>query len=651
MKKIALLLFVLLISISAFTQKMKFRKITEDMLQETSHPSDTQANAAILYNSCRVYYVLNNGWFDLHTYVHKRIKIYNQLGMAYGDFAIDYHGEGNFVKFKAYTYNLEGGKVLETKLDNDNYHMEEFNKIYKRRKFAMPALAPGSVIDIEYELSEPSTISLRPFFMQYDIPVNQIEYEVEVPEYFRFNKTMKGLPIKVIRESESKTGILPGSVANNNYTISVDIYKAFNVPALKEEPFVPTMDNYRSSVSYELSFFQGPSMKVTNFSTNWDDIAEKYMNAEYFGKQLDAKLSDLAPVVEKALTLPEEERYKYLYNYVRNNYIWNEGYGEYCEKGLKKMVDGKTGNVADMNLLLINLLKKAGLNASPVVICTRDKGFLNISFPSYSQINYVFATVKQAGELVFLDATTPSLDAGYLPERALNLDGILITPDGKGIRIEITNPNKGTVQNVVLAEITPEFEIKGQARTTYINYDACKMRSSFRNAEKEGGFDKAMSENYPNMEIISQTVTGADSMQAKVVHTFEFVMEGQVGEAGDLLYVNPMLIWQDLNNQFKSEKREFPVFYTNTGTEKHMISIKFPDGYQVESLPKAVRLALPDGLGTFSYSIAVNGNVISIQYLKVQSADIIAPAHYEALRSLITLMIDKQAEKVVLKKI
>ncbi|HQO51057.1 MAG TPA: DUF3857 domain-containing protein, partial [Bacteroidales bacterium] len=284
MKKIALLLFVLLISISAFTQKVKFRKITEDMLQETSHPSDTQANAAILYNSCRVYYVLNNGWFDLHTYVHKRIKIYNQLGMAYGDFAIVYHSEGNFVKFKAYTYNLEGGKIVETKLDNDNYHMEEFNKIFKRRKFAMPALAPGSVIDIEYELSEPSTISLRPFFMQYDIPVNQIEYEVEVPEYFRFNKTMKGLPIKVIRESESKTGILPGSVANNNYTISVDIYKAFNVPALKEEPFVPTMDNYRSSVSYELSFFQGPSMKVTNFSTNWDDIAEKYMNAEYFGK-------------------------------------------------------------------------------------------------------------------------------------------------------------------------------------------------------------------------------------------------------------------------------------------------------------------------------------------------------------------------------
>ena len=649
-----LLAFLLLISSLTFAQKIKFRKIPAELLQETVHKIDSQADAAILYEYCRSYYTYNNGWFDLHTYVHKRIKIYNQEGMGWGDFAIPYHSEGIFAKFKAYTYNLENDKVVETKLENDSYFSEEFNKIYMRRKFAMPNLAPGSIIDIEYELSEPSTISLRPFYLQYEIPVDYIEYEVETPEYYTFNKSMKGLPLPVTRKSDSKTGVITntgGSQSNNtNYTIYIDIYQANNVPALKDEPFVPTMDNYRSSVNYELSFIQGSSGKVTNYSSTWDHIADRYMTGENFGKQLDQRLNDLSAVVDKANSLPLEERTNFLYYYVRNNYNWNGNNGEYCEKGLKKLIDEKSGNVADINFLLINLLRKAGINANPIVISTRSNGFLNISFPSYTQVNYVFAAIKTATGYTFLDATSKYLDAGFLPERALNLDGIIITDDRKGTKISIENPNKGSVQNTVLSELTEDLAIKGQIRTIYTNYDAAVARSDYKEAEKEGGYVKQMHESYPSLEIIKYSETGADSLQPKMVENVEFVLEGQVDEVGDMLYINPMMIWQDKTNPFKSEKREFPVFYSNTGVEKHMISIKIPEGYQVETLPKSVRLALPDGMGSFAYSVAAAGNNITLQYQYNKVADIISPTAYEALRNFVAMKIDKQAEKIVLKK-
>lgn len=660
MKKLPLICALMLmhmfqLQLTAQTQKVKFRKIPAELLEQKTHPLDSQADAAILYQYCRVYYALTNGWFDTHTYVHKRIKIYNQDGMGWADFAIPYYAEGNFVKFKAYTYNLEEGKVVETKLENDNFNTEEFNKVFKRRKFAMPAVSPGSVIDIEYEISEPSSISLQSFYLQEEIPVDFVEYEVEIPKYYTFNKSVKGLPLPVTRKNDSRTGVIPGSggsqTGNDNYAIYVDIYTASNVPALKEEPFVPSMNNYRTSINYELSYIQGSSGKITNFSNTWDNIAQLLMESEDFGRQMELRLNELNPLVEQWMLLPAEERVNAVYYYVRDNYNWNEYYGGLAEKGLKKLLDEKSGNSGDINLLLINLLKKVEVDVLPCVLSTTDRGFLNVSYPSLAQINYVIAAQKTKDGYSFLDATNKYLDAGFLPKHTLNLDGIIVTTDKKGIKIPLTNPNKGVVATNVLCGITDDLMIKGQVKSTHTQYDASMARSVYYEEEKQGGYLKSFHDRYPGLEITNHTIEGADSLKPIITERYDFELEGQIEEAGDLIYLNPMLIWQDKINYLKSETREFPVFYHSMGTEKYMISIKLPENYQVESLPKAVRLALPNGLGTFTYSVSVTGQNLTIQYLYIKTEAIIPPTEYQALKNLLTLMIDKQAEKVVLKRV
>ncbi len=650
--KTLLMLLVVMASLNAFSQKVKFRKIPVDLLKQTAHPLDSQAEAAYIYKSCRVYYVFNEDHFDLLTDVHLRLKIYKKEGLGWGDFKIGYHERGGISQFKAYTYNLVNGEVVETKLDNEEYNTEEFNKVIRRRTFAMPNLAPGSVIDLTFLITEPASISLTPYFLQHSIPVDYVEYEVETPEYFIFNKSTKGLPLAMERSSESKSGVinLRGQSGGINYSIGVDRYVAQNVPALKDEPFVPNMENYRSAVTYELSFIRDFDRKVTNFSSTWDDIANRYMTDEYFGKQLEARLSDLDPVVEMAMQLPEEERYRFVYYYVRDHYNWNEYNGEFSPKGLKKFIENKSGNAGDINLLLINLLNKAGVKAIPLVLSTREQGFLNWSYPSLGQINYVIAAIPQGEDYLFLDATAKYLDAGYLPGRTLNLDGVLITHDRKGIRISLENPNKGNVQNMVLSELTDDLLIKGQARTIYSGYKASVARNDVKDAEKGEGYTKELHDRFPNLDVISFKDTGSDSTAAKVVHNLQFELSGQADEAGDLIYLNPMMIWQDLENVFKTEKREFPVFYNSYGTEKHSITITLPINIQVESLPAPVRMSLPDNLGSFSYNVVANGTNISIQYLKTENTDIISQEYYEALRNYTSLIIDKQAEKVVLRR-
>lgn len=669
MKKNLIILFTLLFATQVMlAQKVKFRKIAKEDLEATVHPTDFEAEAAILYQSCRRHYVFNtaDNFFKLQTQVHQRIKIYNQDGVSWADIAIPYHIEGSFSKLRAYTYNLKDGKIEEIKLENQDIFTEDINKYVKRRKAAMPGVAPGSIIDIEYELSEPATISLRPFYMQYSIPVDYSEYIVETPEYFRFNKAMKGIPLKMDINNSSKSGVISqGTSSNNrsigavqshssnniNYSINVETYIAKDVPALKEEPFVTNMNNYRSSINYELSFIQYQGGRMYNYSTTWDDIADNLMASEYFGQVIDRRLGELNPIVEEAMALDLEERIPFIYYYVRDTYNWNDYYGEQTMEGMRKLLSQKTGNVGDINLLLINLLRKAELDVMPVVLSTRSNGILNISHPSFTQINYVIAQVNVNGKTIYLDATDKDLLAGYLPPRALNIDGITIDSKRKTNRIDIVNPNNGNTTVFAITSLTDDLKIEGQARLMYENFDASMFKKNYKSAERKEGYTKSLMDTYPDLEISEINHEGVEGHAKKVTENMNFELEGMAIETGEFIYLNPMLIWQDTEHQFKREKREFPVFYNSTGNEKYMITIKLPETVEVESLPQAVRLALPENMGNFLYSVTAMGNNITVQYQYSRTADMISPLYYEALRNYMTLLVDKQAEKIVLKKI
>jgi hypothetical protein len=63
-----------------------------------------------------------------------------------------------------------------------------------------------------------------------------------------------------------------------------------------------------------------------------------------------------------------------------------------CNEGVKKAYKDKTGNVAEINLMLTAMLRYAGLNANPVLVSTRSNGIA--IFPNRTAFNYVIAAVE-----------------------------------------------------------------------------------------------------------------------------------------------------------------------------------------------------------------------------------------------------------------
>ncbi len=59
-----------------------------------------------------------------------------------------------------------------------------------------------------------------------------------------------------------------------------------------------------------------------------------------------------------------------IHNYVRKNMEWNNYGGIWALNGVKSAWKDKKGTSGEINLILVNLLKDAGLKASPLLVST-----------------------------------------------------------------------------------------------------------------------------------------------------------------------------------------------------------------------------------------------------------------------------------------
>jgi len=109
---------------------------------------------------------------------------------------------------------------------------------------------------------------------------------------------------------------------------------------------------------------------------------------------------------------------------------WNENTSVAASSGnLNSPFNKKIGNSADVNLILIQLLKKLKFEVNPVVLSTRENGYLSLASPTLRKLNYVVAYVSLNDKKYFLDATEEFIPVGMLPPRCINLRGRIVDKD------------------------------------------------------------------------------------------------------------------------------------------------------------------------------------------------------------------------------
>ncbi|ALJ04937.1 transglutaminase [Pseudalgibacter alginicilyticus] len=670
MKQYSIILFFVF-SFLANAQDYRFGKVSEDELQETFNPLDSSASATYLYKYRKTYFRYDHDeGFQLITDVHQRLKIYNQEGFNYATKEINLYKSGSneeiFGYLKANTYNLIDGKIEDEKLDKDGVFKTERSKYYNQVKFTMPNIKEGCIVEFKYQIESPFYSLVDDYEFQNDIPIKKLEAEFEVPEFFKFKLNTKGfLPITPKTESKNdkiiftnKTrgsaslygGVQETSYQTNNldFTKSITYYELTDVPALKDEPYVNNIDNYRSSVKYELSYTEFPNAIPKYYATTWEDVVKKIYESSNFGLELERTgyFEDDIDVLIGSISDPAT-RAAIIYNFVKTKVKWNKYYGYYTDEGVRKAYKDQVGNVAEINLMLTAMLRYAGLDANPVLVSTRHHGIP--LFPTLDGYNYVISGIETPEGTVLLDATNKYSLPNILPFRALNWEGRIIRSNGSSAAVNLYPNQKSASTIIMMVTLAADGLLEGSIRTIKNDHSAMFYREQYNESNKEQFLEK-LENKYNGIEISDFTVANESDLLKPIMETYKFSLENQADVIGDKIYFSPLFFLRTKSNPFKLEFREFPVDFGYPQSSVYRISINLPQGYNVESLPDSKAFTLPDNMGTFTYQVV---NVVGGLQLTVNeqiNSSIISSQYYTALKEYFKQIIEKQNEQIVLTK-
>jgi Domain of Unknown Function with PDB structure (DUF3857) len=642
-------------------QNYELGKVTVAELSEKVNPKDTTAAATILFKKGKTFYTFDKdkGFSANHAYEFK-IKIYKKEGLKWADqkvrFYIGYEtlSEDRLEFLNVATYNLENGAIVKTKLDSQGTFKKKINKFWNEKTITLPNVKEGSIIEYKYILKSENIVKLPDFDFQYDIPVNYFEYKTDIPEYYIYKPILIGG-----HNVENASKLTNGNQTfedyyNNTKGISYKqisaFYKGKDIPALTKEPYVDNLDNYRGSVHHELERVRYPDQPVKDYALTWEGVANTIFKDKSFGKELEEKdflLEDVKRLLSNVES--QNERLNIIFKFVQNKMNWNEINDYYTDKGIRKAYVDQTGNVAEINFILLNMLKLGGIDASPVLVSTIENGIA--VYPTRTGFNYVIVAAEIDGKQIFLDATHKFTYPGILPLNVLNWRGRLIKNDGTSQEINLMPVTTSKEYSNLMVKIDELGKIEGRIRIQKTDYNAYRFRVENANKNEDSYVEK-LEEQLGDLKISSYKVENKKSnFSDPVIETFSLVSDNSVEIISGKIFINPLLFFTRSKNSFMQEVRQMPIYFGYPTQEKFNLIIEIPAGYEVESLPTPVKISSENKEIVYLLNISREENKIQISSSKEINNSIFAADQYGGLKELFQKMIVSQNEKIVLKKI
>lgn len=660
-----LMTFLLFMAIAAQSQtKMKDVSISD--LSQTVHPKDSTVSAAVLFDQGELTFDYNSGW-SYALEVTNRTKIYDQDGYDQANIEISfYKGESSSEResvshIKARIYNLEGDKIVETKIRNKDIYEEEVSDVMNQVKFTFPKVQDGSIIEYSYKYTSPHINSLPVWGFQQDIPVDFSEVTYVFPDKFlNYKPSIRGF-----HDVESTDRTNPGSIrvkdtqgSGSSARATVDtnikrvIHTATDVPKIVGESYVNNISNYLSSVKYELVAYRGFGLTSPRkfLNVSWEDVTKAIYDSKNFGRQIKKQKyykKEVQKLISKSSS--ELEKMNNIFDFVKERMEWNKSNSLFTSQKIKKSYAKGRGNTADINLMLTSMLQYAKLDAKPVISSTISHGIPYS--PTITGLNYVTTLVKIDGEKYMLDATDKFAKPNLLPERVLNWNGIIITESGITSEIDLMPEKVSKINTMASANLSAEGVVEGKVRKAYYEHYALNFRSSVSDKSIEKQIE-SIEGNYDDIKVSELSITNFDDISKPVLQTYDFKTEtSYVDVIGEKLYVSPLLFLVTEENPFKEKTRDYPIDFTYPRESKVSLTINIPEGFEPDYVPEKTLIALPEEVGSFQYMAVADDQKIQLTVTTNINTHILPADFYQSLKEFFQTVVDKENEKIVLKKV
>ena len=639
-------------------------EVPQEHLELTQYESDPDAGVLILGDYGSFHHKESRGVIYTR---HVRIKILTEAGLEWADQELRIRDKIEKLKnIQAQTINYTHGKIEAFELGKEDFHVEELAEYGEVVKFFLTNVRVGSIIEFRYEIVKKGKLLFPEWYFQHEVPV--LESVLRTSLDFNTNHTQYKL-----------SGIASNQVVYNKWGFHE--WKAKNLPGLIDEPYVPTLSDYVTRIRFASNPMGATSASVISIQIispeemrrkleamnqkkldSTDSPVTSFATRELIkgiGKELDWNFEKddifrvhLSKLKQKEIawdTLPELAKAHAIYDYVQQFMTWDEQLSFFSFRPLQEVCESTKGNSAEINLVLLKILLMAKLEAHPIWLSTRENGKLQNGYSFVPQLNHLIVKLNIEGKDYFLDATDKLRPFGEVNSQSANVRGLLVVRPVI-LWIDIPAPSTSIRKQRARLSLQENGALQGKMREELSGYYALEVRKDKEKLSEPDFWEDYLPERLVAGADTEPTLENVEEINKPLKLTYPISTDEFSVFSGDMLYLNPMLVFDQDKNPFLSPKRKFPIDFGYPITRDYMLMLTLPKGYEPVSLPKNVKVSFEDQSVEFEFSCQMLGNMLQL-VSKFSMRDTQFPAEMHVrFRELFDKIAQKHGEQIVLKK-
>lgn len=654
MKHLLISLLLLAVSLTLGAQSIKldkrFGKVSESEVLMSGYEADTSAVALVLYQSNETSVEITpSGELSQYRKKHIRIKVLKEAGKDYGSVSIlcsrHLANQESVSGVEVIVFNSDGSKIKSVKLPRKSVFKEEVTEDLVKYSWSASEVKVGSVIEMRWMETSSRYWDIGTIYFQRELPVNMSEVLVRVPDIFTFNKKVMGY--HHVDVSSEKEAVRYELTADATYGYNEDLFLAYDIPAVKDESFIYNIDQYCSSVRYDVSSLYISGAVYEDYSTTWEKVDLAYRESRIFSTinapcrlkdEMDALMSGWSDETEA-------KKLASILDLVRSRVMWNDNLAIIPEPAAS-VLKAQSGNNADINSIAATCLKYAGYQVDPVLIKLRSSGELLDYQPEMNAFDTFILRIRdKEGNQYYVESANPCAYLNVLPDNYLVTNARLLEKS-EASWVDLTSLSQNIHRMQLVASVGVDGVMTGNITDIQTNTEALDVKESVKDLDAEdmiGAIENAL-----GADVDEHSITGINEYSGVVQEKYSFTKV--LDKAGDMIYVNPFIMSFHNINSFKEPERIYPLDFHHPYTITYVCSLTMPEGYVAEQLPENVSLQMPELGGALRLIVNQQDRTIRVNYTFTQSA-LWAPASaYAQLRSYWETLAKVYGSTIVLKK-
>lgn len=329
---------------------------------------------------------------------------------------------------EAITHQPDGSKI---RFDTENARNVDLNSRYKIIEFEMPDVQEGSILEYKYTVVRRYIEELPNFYIAHRVPTHEANLYLRNSDFIRYDAVpqhAEGFDLHYEEHRVDTSNVPLLFTLPRPDPVYIQEWGAEDIPAVDVSSYISSIDDIRAQIKFQISEFGVPRQPLEN---SWEFVAaqllrnrnpyemiEPYDEFEQIGEEIASSLNSLVAAQDS------------IYQAVNSSVQFNGVHSVFTDGDLYHVLEGEPASQAEINLVLLAMLRGAGIDAKPLLLSGREFGQIDKSFPSVFQFNSLLIFSEIEGKQYFMDATFPSSLPNLIPMESFNSQGMALAPEG-----------------------------------------------------------------------------------------------------------------------------------------------------------------------------------------------------------------------------